>query len=256
MRRDERLLAAAEADPAFPAVWRLFRFAPHGVTLGRAQDPARTLDLPRCQALAVPWAVRPTGGRAIFHAEEWTYSVTARLDDPCWGGSLALAYARASQAIVESLLLLGVPARLARAAPADPGPRAAVACFATTSRHEIVLEGRKLVGSAQRRTATALLQQGSVLLGEGHHRLADVAAGDEPARAAVRASLARARGAAPWLAPDAPLELWAGALGRVLSPARILVGDAGLALLAPRATDASRGASDAAPAHDLPRAFR
>src|SRR5690349_21852177 len=86
MRRDTALLAAAAAG-AEP-VLRLFRFAPHGVTLGFAQDPARELDLAGLAATGVPWASRPTGGRAIFHAEEWTYALASPLSDPEWGGSL------------------------------------------------------------------------------------------------------------------------------------------------------------------------
>src|SRR5438093_592703 len=117
MRRDVALLAALEGAPEGEApggthagaarrasdatsgegrpeaVLRLFRFDPHGITLGRAQNPSQALDLARCLADGVPWAVRPTGGRAIFHAEEWTYSLAASIDDPRWGGSLSQAYA-------------------------------------------------------------------------------------------------------------------------------------------------------------------
>jgi lipoyl(octanoyl) transferase len=225
MRRDHALLAAAEvgAEP----VLRLFRFAPPGITLGLSQDPACELDLERCAADQVAWASRPTGGRAIFHAEEWTYSLAAPLDDREWGGSLAEAYARASTLIVRSLLRLGVPAAFAPRsegftadAPARRGPSAPAApCFASTARHEVVLDGRKLVGSAQRRTARALLQQGSVLLGPGHLRLADYLPLSAEAREAVRAALSSATaGAAPWLGLEPPLERWADALAAELGP--------------------------------------
>ena len=75
MRRDAALLeridraAAAGADETEP-VLRLFCFAPPGITLGHAQRPERELDLERCRCEGVPWAIRPTGGRAIFHAQE------------------------------------------------------------------------------------------------------------------------------------------------------------------------------------------
>ena len=80
MRRDALLLAAA--DRGAPPVLRLFAFAPHGITLGRSQRPEVELDLDRCEADGIPWAIRPTGGRAIFHAEEWTYSLAAAISDP------------------------------------------------------------------------------------------------------------------------------------------------------------------------------
>src|SRR5436853_3259927 len=82
MRRDAALLAAAEADAGAPPVLRLFHFVPPGITLGRSQDPARTLDLERCRRDGVPWAVRPTGGRAVFHDAEWTYAFAAPLAHP------------------------------------------------------------------------------------------------------------------------------------------------------------------------------
>ena len=232
MRRDEALLAALEGghaaesrggghgahadDGARPeAVLRLFRFAPHGITLGRAQRPAQALDLERCRADGVPWAVRPTGGRAIFHAEEWTYSLAAPISDPEWGGSLSEAYDRAAALLLRSLLRLGVPAAFAprSAAPERRRDPSGAACFASTARHEIVLGGRKLVGSAQRRGARALLQQGSVLLGPGHERLADYLDLPEAGRAAVRHELATsAAHAGGTLGAGPPLARWADAL--------------------------------------------
>jgi lipoyl(octanoyl) transferase len=241
MRRDQALLAAVEgAAAAGPegarpeAVLRLFRFAPHGITLGRAQSES-ALDLDRCRRDRVPWAVRPTGGRAIFHAEEWTYSLAAAIADPEWGGSLAQAYDRAAALLLRSLLRLGVPADFAPRLGGARGPHdlSGAACFAATARHEIVLGGRKLVGSAQRRTARALLQQGSVLLGTGHERLADYLALGDGERAAVRAALATsAAHAGAVLGADPPLERWADALMAELpSGTRRVDGAAGLPLL-------------------------
>ncbi|HEY2955186.1 MAG TPA: hypothetical protein VGK89_08050 [Candidatus Eisenbacteria bacterium] len=240
MRRDEALLAALERAHEEPAggrpepVLRLFRFAPHGITLGRSQRPERVLDLARCAADGVPWAVRPTGGRAIFHAEEWTYSLAASIGDPDWGGALSEAYGKAVGLVLRSLVRLGVPAALAprpvRAATARD--LAGAACFAATARHEIVLGGRKLAGSAQRRTAHALLQQGSVLLGPGHLRLADYLALPAEERDAARAELSASTApAGPWLGLDAPLERWADSLTAELSGVRRLDGAAGGVLL-------------------------
>jgi lipoate-protein ligase A len=236
MRRDTALLAAAEAG-AEP-VLRLFRFVPPGITLGRAQDPRRELDLERCRAAGVGWAVRPTGGRAIFHDEEWTYSLAAGLGDPAWGGSLEEAYGAASRLLAAALARLGVPVRLARGeARGGLEPRraggAAPPCFASTARHEIVLEGRKLVGSAQRRTGRALLQQGSILLGPAHLRLAEFLAVPEEARARVREELADAAAdAGRWLGAGAPLERWAEALAAELpAGTRRVAGAGGLGLL-------------------------
>jgi lipoate-protein ligase A len=236
MRRDAALLAAA--GRGVEPVLRLFRFDPPGITLGRAQSSERELDLERCRRAGVSWAVRPTGGRAIYHDQEWTYSLAAPLGDAEWGGSLAEAYQRAARLIEASLASLGLPVAIARgAARGDLAPVAhravAAPCFASTARHEIVIAGRKLVGSAQRRTATALLQQGSVLLGPAHVRLAEFLAVSEPERARLRAVLEEASvHAGTWLGGSPPLTRWAEALLAALPPGTQRVdGEAGLVLL-------------------------
>lgn len=230
MRRDAGLLAAAHTESAFEPVLRLYRFAPPGITLGRAQDPARVLDLARCEHDGVAWAIRPTGGRAIFHDQEATYAFAAPLAQPEGAGSIAETYARISTLIVRSLGRLGVPAVLA---PGVRGarPGAGAPCFASTARHEIVIGDRKLVGSAQRRTARALLQQGSLLLGESHLRLADYLAAAPPEREDVRRALAEsATHAGGWLRSADALPRWAEALLAELPPGtRRIEGEAGLA---------------------------
>lgn len=244
MRRDAALLARIESSaPAERVpVLRLFRFDPPGITLGHGQNPERDLDLDRCRADGVLWAVRPTGGRAIFHAEEWTYSLAAALDDPVWGGSLGQAYAAVSRVIVSSLARLGVPAVLAThraggtttdtfATPNAPNAgryddgarfpaldRDTAACFASTARHEVSLDGRKLVGSAQRRTSSALLQQGSLLLGDGHLRLIDYLRMPEERRDRARATLRAASAHAGARLGALPMSHWADALERELGP--------------------------------------
>jgi lipoyl(octanoyl) transferase len=226
MRRDEALLAAAERGA--PPALRLFGFSPPGITLGMNQDPAHELDLARCAADGVVWAVRPTGGRAIFHAQEWTYALAAPHDHPEWGGGLGDVYGRVSALVLRALVRLGVPAGLVprRAGAAAPGPRgardggsAAAPCFASSARNEVAVNGAKLVGSAQRRTARAYLQQGSILLGDGHLRIADYLALAADRREPVREALRRAAGSAErWLGTAPPLERLADALHAELGP--------------------------------------
>lgn len=177
MSRDAALLDAAVAAEHPQTLLRLFTFAPPGITLGRAQDPARELDLAALARDGVPWAVRPTGGRAIWHDEEWTFSLVTRLGPQGWARTPAEAYARTAQLLADALGRLGVPAVLAPGTRRGPGaPRtaagAAPPCFASTARHELLLDGRKLAGIAQRSVRGALLQQGSILLGDSHAKLA------------------------------------------------------------------------------------
>lgn len=249
MTRDAALLAAAEqgAEP----VLRLFRFEPAGITLGFSQDPERELDLGRCRRDGIGWAVRPTGGRAILHAEEWTYSLAAPLADPQWGGGLEQAYSRVAALLGASLLSLGVPVEFAagvrRGGGARPsgGRHAAPPCFASTARHELLLAGRKLVGSAQRRTGDALLQQGSVLLGEGHLRLSDYLRVEESRRPSLRAALASGSAhAGAVIPPDTPLARWGESLIALLpAGTRRFDGSEGAGLLTPPERDSYTRAS-------------
>ncbi|TMQ65103.1 MAG: hypothetical protein E6K78_08240 [Candidatus Eisenbacteria bacterium] len=235
MWRDTRLLARAHrgGEP----VLRLFGFRPPSITLGRSQSPEGELDLARCVEDAIPWAVRPTGGRAVFHDQEWTFSLTAALDDASWGGPPGRAYTRTCALIVASLERLSVPATFATGARsararAGPGGHAALPCFGSTARHEVVLRGRKLVGIAQRRTARALIQQGSLLLGDGHARLPDYQALPSEERARARRTLAQSCAtAAPWLGADPPFDRWARVLRELLPSATCLDAAAGAFLL-------------------------
>jgi lipoate-protein ligase A len=228
MRRDAQLLDAAGRGALAEPILRLFQFDPHGITLGYGQEPGRELDLVACRARDLGWARRPTGGRAILHVQEWTYALVSPIAHPDWGGTLGEAYERASALVAASLRTLGVPCTIAgrgdrpeRAGRATTF-RLGAPCFASTSRHEIVIEGRKCVGSAQRRTANALLQQGSVLLGDGHLAIADVLAVPDDRRERIRRDLnAVSTHAGAWIVPGTPLATWADAIEGVHSVTRI-----------------------------------
>lgn len=192
MGRDQALLAAAERGG--PAILRLYSFSPPGITLGRAQDPARELDLERCRADGVAWAVRPTGGRALWHEEDWTFACAGPLDHPATSGPPHEAYTRTARWLAAALRRLGVPVELTAGTPGGPGrPRvaagAAAPCFASSARHELTLAGRKLAGIAQRETSTARLQQGSLLVRRTHGRLLDYQRCEPGSREAARRAL-------------------------------------------------------------------
>lgn len=228
MARDAALLERCAAG-AEDIVFRLFTFAPAGITLGRAQIPAIELDLDHLAAGGIRWARRPTGGRAIWHDEEWTFSLTTPLANG-WATTPAACYARTSEVLAAALRRLGVPATVAPGSPRGPGaPRArsgaAPPCFASTARHELVLEGRKLAGIAQRAVRGALLQQGSILLGDSHARLADHVRVAEVQRTVLRdALLADTATAGAALGPDRSLRRLATALAIELPRARWVEG--------------------------------
>jgi lipoyl(octanoyl) transferase len=167
MVRDLALLDACAAGEIRGAV-RLYGFQPACLSLGRMQ-PMSDVDLDACARDGVDVVRRPSGGRAVLHDQEVTYSVTCRSSDPVFGGRVLESCSRIHNAVAAGLALLAVPTQ-PRALPADirrdAREGAAVAdCFARPAAHELLdLHGRKLVGSAQARRGGALLQHGSVLL--------------------------------------------------------------------------------------------
>jgi lipoate-protein ligase A len=182
--------------------------------------------------------VRPTGGRAIFHDEEWTFSLCLPAGADGRGPDPREAYSRSCRLLADAFTALGVPARLSPGSPRGVGPpRAregpAAPCFTSSARDELTLEGRKLAGIAQRSVRGALLQQGSLLLGPAHLRLADYLRVDEAGRAALRAGLAAAAAeAGASLGGDVRLERLAGALAARLPEASRLEGEDGWHALA------------------------
>ena len=161
MAVDEVLLDGVAAGTAPPTL-RFYEWTPACLSLGYFQ-PFDVVDLDGCRALGVEVVRRPTGGRAILHDRELTYSVALPASVLGHDGGVLPSYYRLSLALQEGLRRLGVPATLA---PESAGSSAAhgPVCFDRPSAHEILLHGRKLVGSAQMRRGGGLLQHGSILI--------------------------------------------------------------------------------------------
>ncbi|HWN18947.1 MAG TPA: hypothetical protein VNO19_08535 [Gemmatimonadales bacterium] len=138
---------------------RLYQWTPHCLSFGRHEPAKRRYDSARITELGLDTVRRPTGGRAVWHAEELTYSVAA---PSARFGSLPAAYREIHGMIADALQWLGVRASLAP--PIQMPPLDAGACFSQPAGGEIMIGGRKIVGSAQFRQGQALLQHGSVLL--------------------------------------------------------------------------------------------
>jgi lipoate-protein ligase A len=171
MAIDEALWRSRQAGGAPPTL-RFFAWAPPAVSLGYGQPLDRHVDLDACRALGVGIVRRPTGGSAIYHdgpERELTYSVTATADDLAIGADLLETYRWIGAALLRGLRGLGAAAELVPERPPD-GPVPAF-CFARTGVFEIEVNGRKLVGSAQRRQGDSFLQHGAVLLGVDEPRL-------------------------------------------------------------------------------------
>ncbi len=166
MARDTSLLT--EFKPGDDPVLRLYRWQPAAISIGYNQRDA-DFDLTAVAAAGCDLVQRPTGGRAILHADELTYAVVGPTSGPLFGDSLHSAYTRINTGLLAFLLELDIKAEIS-AGESRQDTRSLV-CFKSAGRHEIRVAGRKLIGSAQRRTGGAFLQHGSILSGPRHLQL-------------------------------------------------------------------------------------
>ena len=164
MARDVAILEAVSTGRS-PATLRLYGWDPPCLTLGRHQG-LDAADLNFCRREDIDVVRRPTGGRALLHHLELTYSVVAPLGTGPLPRPLQDAYRRICEALVRAMRSLGVEAELTGGEVnlALPGPRTTVPCFEAPAGGEVVVRGRKLVGSAMRAHAGTILQHGAIVL--------------------------------------------------------------------------------------------
>jgi lipoyl(octanoyl) transferase len=158
MAIDSALLDLAEASGS--AFFRLYRWKPHCLSFGRHEPALRRYDGGRIRALGLDCVRRPTGGRAVWHARELTYAVAAPL---ALFGGLREAYHTLHHLLASALRTLGAAPVLAPRSSPSPGLHSGP-CFAAPVGGEVLIAGRKVVGSAQLRQGEAFLQHGSILL--------------------------------------------------------------------------------------------
>jgi lipoate-protein ligase A len=152
---------------------RLYRWAPHCLSFGRHEPAMLRYDRERIRVVGIDAVRRPTGGRAVWHANELTYAVAA---PSCWFGPLSAAYLQIHRVLADALRELGMPAYLAPPVPTPPLDSGA--CFSQPVGGEIMIGGRKVVGSAQLRQGGALLQHGSIQLNDNQHTLTELTLGE------------------------------------------------------------------------------
>ncbi|HEY8739101.1 MAG TPA: lipoate--protein ligase family protein [Candidatus Dormibacteraeota bacterium] len=180
MARDRELLDELVAGKR-PATLRFYGWSPACISLGLGQQPESVLDLEVVAAAGMDVVRRPTGGQALLHDDELTYSVVASQQDPVVGGTLMQSYHAISEALLAGLAELGIDGVGAPCAP-RPASGLTPVCFASASAEEVLVDGRKLLASAQWRSRGAFLQHGSLLLTDRQpelpHYLLDTAARD------------------------------------------------------------------------------
>ena len=176
MAIDAELLERADRTGA--AFLRLYRFNPPCLSFGR-NEVTTGYDAAAVERLGFDVVRRPTGGRAVWHEDEVTYAVAGPID--LFGG-LRAAYRAIHERLAAALRSVGAEAALAPDRPAARPPDRRSSCFATAVGGEVLVAGRKLVGSAQMRRGDAFLQHGSILLGGSQEMISAVSRKPQAAR--------------------------------------------------------------------------
>jgi lipoate-protein ligase A len=194
MALDEAILQSCQRGQALPTL-RLYLWRPPGVSIGYFQSLEKTVDLNKCKENNIDVVRRFTGGRVVLHENEITYSLCASTHQyPELGENISETYRKISFALLKSLKALKVfgewvkPNRERIAIDSTGSINSpqksslqvtedssfSKSCFMSNSRYEITMEGKKLIGSAQRRFQNCFIQHGSISLGKGKVNLPDL----------------------------------------------------------------------------------
>lgn len=167
MAIDEAILNEISEGNSGPTV-RFYGWNPATLSIGYFQKAIQEIDLERVAEEGLGFVRRPTGGRAVLHDKELTYSIIVREDYPGIPASVTEAYRVLSEGLLLGFRKLGLNAEMVQLATEEDQKQYATlgsaACFDSPSWYELVVEGRKVAGSAQVRNKGVLLQHGSILL--------------------------------------------------------------------------------------------
>ena len=176
MAIDEAVFTSCQEKKSPPTI-RIYGWTPPAVSLGYFQKAENAVDLDACKRHGVDVVRRLSGGRAVLHHKELTYSVICREGTSPLGSSVLETYKTISECLVSTLQGLGlqvqwVASREKHAAAQEKDKTAS--CFSSPSWYEITVEGKKICGSAQKRGDGVLLQHGSLLIDYDSELLAEV----------------------------------------------------------------------------------
>lgn len=172
MAVDEALLESVSGK-AQPPTLRIYDWQPYTLSLGHAQQVS-DVNIDELKSNGWDLVRRPTGGKAILHADELTYSLTASLDNPIVYGNVIESYRKISLALVEALTMIGLPTDSKLKNSAESHLSKDPVCFQFPSDYEITFHGKKIIGSAQARKKNGILQHGSIPLHGDINRIVDI----------------------------------------------------------------------------------
>ncbi len=156
-------------------ILRTYSWLSPTITLGCMQRAESLLDPEAMKSIGVGWISRVTGGRAVLHWNDLTYSCAFPISIADMGRSIAESYAVISRCLSAGFRLAGIAVEQhdSSAEHAAVARNLRLPCFCSPNRNELLVQGRKLVGSAQKRTCRAVLQHGSIPLDENFRRLGE-----------------------------------------------------------------------------------
>jgi lipoate-protein ligase A len=176
MAVDEAIMIAHKNGLVPPTI-RFYQWSPPAVSLGYFQNLKKEINVKVCQEIGIDIVRRPTGGKAVLHDQELTYSFIIKENDPLVNDSILETYKKISGGIIRGLSYLGIKAELVPLRGKlennllGRSDKARIhhldfksICFSVPSQYEVQVEGKKIVGSAQVRKGGVVLQHGSLLI--------------------------------------------------------------------------------------------
>jgi lipoyl(octanoyl) transferase len=173
MAIDAALLEEVDSSTETRTIVRFYQWRRPTMSLGRNQKLEKAISAEFCKANGIDIVYRPTGGRAVLHDDELTYAVVSN-DSSYFGDTIYGNYKRVSEALCLGYRNLGVAAALApdTRTPEVDENGGDLPCFISPSRYELMVNGRKIAGSAQRRVRNSFLQHGSMPITFNYQALA------------------------------------------------------------------------------------
>jgi len=167
----------AHREGLVPPTIRFYQWSPPAVSVGYFQDLKKEIDVDACKNLGIDIVRRPTGGKAVLHDKELTYSFIIKENHPLVNDSILETYKKISGGIIRGLSYLGITAELVplreklKNSSSGNEIKSKIShsdiksiCFSVPSQYEVQVEGKKIVGSAQVRKREIVLQHGSLLI--------------------------------------------------------------------------------------------
>ncbi|KQC10174.1 MAG: hypothetical protein APR62_12545 [Smithella sp. SDB] len=172
MAIDEAIFHETIKNKKAPTI-RFYNSQPVAISIGYFQDARKEVNIEKCYSAGIDVARRITGGKAVFHFDEITYSVVASDHEKSFQPDILGTYKVISKCIAHGLAYLGIKADLLESGRILPERKSEAYCFSVPSKNELLVNGRKICGSAQVRRRGGFLQHGSLLLAFDPAKTAD-----------------------------------------------------------------------------------